>query len=79
MSQWDKLLARLKTIPNDMRYEEVRKILEGMGYKGDESGGGSHVIYRKSKCEPISIPKHDPIKRAYIQIVKKAMEEIENE
>ena len=27
MSQWDKLIKRLYTIPGDMRFEEVKKIL----------------------------------------------------
>ena len=27
MSQWDKLIKRLYTIPGDMRFEELKKIL----------------------------------------------------
>ncbi len=33
MSKWDKLLARIKTLSNDIRFEELRKILESYGYK----------------------------------------------
>ena len=29
------------------------------------SGGSSHFIFRKTGCQPITIPKHEPIKKAY--------------
>lgn len=32
MSKWDKLISRLLSMPKDMRFEELRKILEGYGY-----------------------------------------------
>lgn len=30
MSQWDKLIKRLYTIPDDMRFEELKKFLSAM-------------------------------------------------
>ena len=33
MSKWDKLLARIRALPNDIRFEELRKILESYGYQ----------------------------------------------
>ena len=33
-------------------------------------GGSSHYTFRKSDCYPITIPKHEPIKKVYVQKVK---------
>ena len=32
MSQWDKLIARLKALDPDLRFEELEKILLRLGY-----------------------------------------------
>ena len=32
MSKWDKLLNRILTMSNDIRFEELKKILESYGY-----------------------------------------------
>ena len=37
-------------------------------------GGSSHYTFRKSGCYPITIPKHEPIKKVYVQKVKKIVE-----
>ena len=41
MSQWDKLIKRLYTIPGDMRFEELKKILIHYGYTDNNPRGGS--------------------------------------
>lgn len=33
MSQWEKLLYKLKILSPDMRFEELQKILESYGYE----------------------------------------------
>ena len=75
MSKWDKLLQRIRSFSNDLRIEEVRKILEAYGYtmKGS-SGGSSHFIFRKPGCAPITIPKHEPIKTVYIKMIREIVE-----
>lgn len=75
MSQWDKLLHKLKNSSAEMRYEELKKILETYGYSAKETAGGSsHVTFRKEGCNPITIPRHKNIKRAYIELVRKVVE-----
>ena len=37
-------------------------------------GGSSHYIFRKKDCAPITIPKHEPIKRAYVMLVREVVE-----
>lgn len=75
MSKWDKLLARICLISKDLRFDEVKKILENYGYEMHAPrSGSSHYTFRKAGCQPITIPKHEPIKKAYIEMVKKVVE-----
>ena len=41
-------------------------------------GGSSHYIFRKPNCNPITIPKHEPIKTVYVEIAKQIVESEEN-
>lgn len=41
MSKWDKLLQRIKSLSRDLRFEELRKVLEEYGYIMDAPRGGS--------------------------------------
>ena len=80
MSQFDKLLQRIKSLDKNMRFEEVAKILNYYGYNMQgPSGGSSHKTFRKDGRPPITIPQHDPIKRAYIEEVKKLIEREESD
>ena len=38
------------------------------------SGGSSHYTFRKKGCNPITIPKHEPIKVVYVKMVKAIVE-----
>lgn len=80
MSQIDKLIERIKNLSKDLRFEELRKILELYGYKMyGPSNGSSHKTFRKEGCYPITIPQHDPIKKAYVEMIKKIIEEREEQ
>ena len=37
-------------------------------------GGSSHYTFRKAGCQPITIPKHEPIKKVYVEMVKQIVE-----
>lgn len=75
MSQWDKLLARICSLSNEIRFEEVRRVLVAYGYKMDSPrSGSSHCVFRKQGYSPITIPRHDPIKKAYVKMVKEVVE-----
>ena len=76
MSKWDKLINRILSIPNDVRFEELRNILESYGYTM-HNNGGSHYIFKKAGEYPITIPKHNPIKKVYVKMVRKVIEENE--
>jgi len=80
MSQFDKLLARIRNLDKNMRFDELRKILEYYGYTmHGPSGGSSHKTFRKPGCVPITIPMHEPIKRAYVERVKAIVESEAND
>lgn len=75
MSQWDKLLGKVCSLSKDLRFEELRRILESYGYEmRAPKGGSNHYTFRKPGCMPITIPKHEPIKKVYIQMVKEVVE-----
>ena len=80
MSQWDKLIERIVNLSKDMRFDELRKVLESYGYRMTApKGGSSHYTFRKHGCQPITIPKHEPIKRVYVEMVREVVEsEAEN-
>ncbi len=75
MSKWDKLLARIYALSKDIRFDELRKVLESCGYEMNAPrGGSSHYIFRKEGCKPITVPKHEPIKKVYVEMVKHIVE-----
>ena len=41
---------------------------------GSPAGGSSHRTFRKKGRMPITIPRHDPIKRAYVEKVREIVE-----
>ena len=75
MSKWDKLLTRICALSKDLRFDELRKVLESYGYvMNAPKGGSSHYTFRKAGCQPITIPKHEPIKKVYVEMVKQIVE-----
>jgi len=75
LSKWEKLLNKITTLSKDIRFTELRKILEGYGYEGRKPGGGSsHWTFRKQGKPPITIPENEPIKLAYVRLVKDIIE-----
>lgn len=75
MSRWDKLIMRICSLSKDLRFDELRKVLESSGYvMNAPKGGSSHYTFRKSGCMPITIPKHEPIKKVYVEMVRQIVE-----
>ena len=75
MSQWDKLIKRIRNLSKDLRFDELRKVLESYGYVMNATrSGSSHYTFRKIGCVPITIPKHEPIKRVYVEMVRQIVE-----
>lgn len=75
MSKWDKLIQRIYMLSNDLRFDELKKVLESYGYvMTAPRSGSSHYTFRKPGCTPITIPKHEPIKKVYVEMVRQVIE-----
>lgn len=75
MSKWDKLLQKITALSKDVRFSELQKILESYGYQMNAPrGGSSHYTFRKPGSSPITIPKHEPIKKVYVEMVRDIIE-----
>ena len=75
MTKWDKLIAKILTLSKDLRFDELRKVLESYGYEMHAPrGGSSHYTFRKPGCQPITIPKHEPIKKVYVEMARQIVE-----
>lgn len=75
MSQWEKLLRRILLLSKDLRFDELRKVLESCGYQMfSPRSGSSQYTFRKPGCMPITIPEHEPIKKIYVEMVRDIVE-----
>ena len=75
MSKWDKLIVRICNLLKDLRFDELKKVLESYGYvMNTPRSGSSHYTFRKQGCQPITIPKHEPIKKIYVEMVRQIVE-----
>ena len=67
MSKWDKLIARICALSKDVRFDELRKVLESYGYvMYAPRSGSSHYTFRKAGCQPI--------KKVYVEMVRQIVE-----
>lgn len=70
MSKWDKLILRINKLSKDIRFDELRKVLENYGYvMNTPRTGSSHYTFRKRGCQPITIPK-----QVYVEMVRQIVE-----
>lgn len=70
MSQWEKLIRDILNKDKNLRFDDLQKAMLRVGYTMDQPrGGSSHSTFRKPKCMPITIPKQQPMNRAYIELV----------
>lgn len=78
MSQWNKLLRKIMEIDRNLRFVEVKKVLEAYGYMASfPNSGSSHCTFRKAGTSPITIPTHEPIAKVYVLMVKAVVEKEE--
>lgn len=76
MSKWEKLIMEILKSNKNLRFEDLAKALMKIGYTQHQpKSGSSHYTFRKDGCMPITLPKHTPMNRAYIELVKDAVQE----
>ena len=49
MSRWEKLLQKICGLSKDLRFEELRKVLESYGYVMNAPRGGAVIIHSEKK------------------------------
>ena len=75
MSKWDKLIEKICSLSKEVRFAEVKRVLESYGYEIKRPrSGSSHCTFRKAGCAPITVPTHEPIKVVYLLMVKEVIE-----
>lgn len=80
MSKWDKLIERILDLSDDLRFEELTKVLKHYGYALKQpKRGSSHYTFRKAGASPITLVKDVPIKKVYVKEVRKIVMEENNE
>ena len=68
MTKAEKLLAQLASAPSEMRYADLRKLLEELGWGIRESG--SHVIVTSPRGYNITLARTpEKVKRAYLKMI----------
>lgn len=71
MSKWEKLINEILQLNRNLRFEDLAKALIKMGYTQHQpKSGSSHYTFRKEGCMPVTIPKHAPMNKVYIELVK---------
>lgn len=49
MSKWDKLITRICNLSKDLRFDELRKVLESYGYEMNAPGREAVITLSESK------------------------------
>lgn len=79
MSTFTKLINKILTLDKELRFQELAKCLEYIGYTMNQpKGESSHYAFRKLRKLPITIPKGYPIKKVYVKMVRGVILEHEN-
>jgi len=75
MARKEKLLGRLRNNPNNVRFEDLDKLLQWYGFESRTPHGGSHYIYKRKGCRPLSIPRRRSVGRVYVKRALALIEE----
>ena len=80
MGKTEKLIARLKSRPQDFTFEEMQTLLTALGFKKSNKGrtSGSRVKFMKGNM-PISMHKPHPRKELLDYQVKQILDVLEKE
>ena len=74
MSKKEKLIAKLLSLPTDMLYTDVQKILGWHDYELDRVKGSHHMFVKEDSTD-IVIPVHN--KKVKIDYLKKIIQAVE--
>lgn len=76
MAKTTKLIDKIKNNPNNVSFEDIRKLLEFFGFEiRKQSSGTSHFVFYKKGCGPITIPFRKPMRRYIVKEIINLIEE----
>ncbi|MFT9371726.1 type II toxin-antitoxin system HicA family toxin [Paenibacillus polymyxa] len=68
MARVDKIIEKMKNRPNGIRFAEIAKVLNHLGYIVVRIKG-SHHIFRNESGDTLPIPFETPVKAVYVKDV----------
>lgn len=74
-SKIDKLVEKTRNSMKNVRFDDLTKILNFIGYECIKRNSGSHHTFRKKGCLPITIPKDNPVNPTYVRKVLEAYDD----
>jgi predicted RNA binding protein YcfA (HicA-like mRNA interferase family) len=75
MSKKEKLLAKLRQNPKNIRPEELEQLLLWLGFEKRE-GKGSHIVYKRGEYR-LTVPYKKPfLKPIYIKLALEMIDEL---
>lgn len=76
MSQWEKLLARIRNNPKTVTFDELDTLLQRAGFRRRQPrSGSSHYVYTKED-RILTVPKHSPyVKAVYVEQALRVLDE----
>lgn len=69
-----KIVGEILQNPKNVSFDDLRRLLEGLGFESRQpKGGSSHYIFRKSGLPfHFSVPKAKPVNKTYVkEIIRK--------
>lgn len=61
-----KIIQNMRNSQNNIRLDDYIKVVEWLGYSLARQKG-SHMIYKKKNCNPITIVNNNPVKAIYVR------------
>ena len=74
VSKKSKLIESIKNNSKDVRFDDLKKLLEDIGYSAINTGG-SHYVFTKENFKSLTIPYRKPVKIIYVKQVISILEE----
>lgn len=69
-----KVVRKVLDSSRDVDFATIKKLLELFGYECKQPrGGSSHFVFRKSKSNPITVPKKRPVNVVYVKMISRIL------
>ena len=73
-----KLKQQIEQNPKNVSFSDLRTLLLAFGFT-ERSGKGSHSIFKRKGCYPLTVPFNRPVKQTYVKMALSRINEIINQ